>query len=316
MAHLVETMAYAGEVPWHGLGVSVSNDLTPNQMMEKAGLDWTVDKVDAFVRIGDKEVATGQQALVRSSDNKILTNVGKDWNPVQNEEAFEFFSEYVLAGDMEMHTAGSLKEGKMVWALAKVKESFDILGGDQVDSYLLFSNPHEYGKSIDVRFTPIRVVCNNTLTMSLHAQANNSVKINHRTEFNADAVKETLGIAHEKFAKYKETAEFLASKRYSAESLIQYYNEIFPRSYDKNRKVEKFEDLTRTAQDAVSVLHTQPGAEFAEGSWWQALNSVTFLTDHKMGRSADSRMSSSWFGINQARKVKAINKAIEYAEAA
>lgn len=316
MAHLVETMAYAGEVPWHGLGVSVSNDLTPNQMMEKAGLDWTVDKVDAFVRIGDKEVATGQQALVRSSDNKILTNVGKDWNPVQNEEAFEFFSEYVLAGDMEMHTAGSLKEGKMVWALAKVKESFDILGGDQVDSYLLFSNPHEYGKSIDVRFTPIRVVCNNTLTMSLNAQANNQVKINHRTEFNADAVKETLGIAHEKFAKYKETAEFLASKRYSAEALIQYYNEIFPRSYDKNRKVEKFEDLTRTAQDAVSVLHTQPGAEFAEGSWWQALNSVTFLTDHKMGRSADSRMSSSWFGINQSRKVKAINKAIEYAEAA
>lgn len=316
MAHLVETMAYAGEVPWHGLGVSVSNDLTPNQMMEKAGLNWTVDKVDAFVRIGDEEVATGQQALVRSSDNKILTNVGKDWNPVQNEEAFEFFSEYVLAGDMEMHTAGSLKEGKMVWALAKVKESFDILGGDQVDSYLLFSNPHEYGKSIDVRFTPIRVVCNNTLTMSLNAQANNQVKINHRTEFNADAVKETLGIAHEKFAKYKETAEFLASKRYSAEALIQYYNEIFPRSYDKNRKVEKFEDLTRTAQDAVSVLHTQPGAEFAEGSWWQALNSVTFLTDHKMGRSADSRMSSSWFGINQARKVKAINKAIEYAEAA
>ena len=316
MAHLVETMAYTGEVPWHGLGVSVSNDLTPNQMMEKAGLNWTVDKVDAFVRIGDEEVATGQQALVRSSDNKILTNVGKDWNPVQNEEAFEFFSEYVLAGDMEMHTAGSLKEGKMVWALAKVKESFDILGGDQVDSYLLFSNPHEYGKSIDVRFTPIRVVCNNTLTMSLNAQANNQVKINHRTEFNADAVKETLGIAHEKFAKYKETAEFLASKRYSAEALIQYYNEIFPRSYDKNRKVEKFEDLTRTAQDAVSVLHTQPGAEFAEGSWWQALNSVTFLTDHKMGRSADSRMSSSWFGINQARKVKAINKAIEYAEAA
>lgn len=316
MAHLVETMAYAGEVPWHGLGVSVSNDLTPNQMMDKAGLNWTVDKVDSFIRVGDKELSTGMQSLVRSSDNKILTNVGKDWNPVQNEEAFEFFSEYVLAGDMEMHTAGSLKEGKMVWALAKVKESFDILGGDQVDSYLLFSNPHEYGKSIDVRFTPIRVVCNNTLTMSLHTQSNNQVKINHRTEFNADAVKETLGIAHEKFAKYKETAEFLASKRYSAEALIQYYNEIFPRSYDKNRKVEKFEDLTRTAQDAVGVLHTQPGAEFAEGSWWQALNSVTFLTDHKMGRSADSRMSSSWFGINQARKVKAINKAIEYAEAA
>ena len=158
MAHLVETMAYAGETPWHGLGVRVSNDLTPVQMMDKAGLNWGVEKVDSFIRVGDQEIKTGQQALIRTSDNKVLTNVGQDWNPVQNSEAFEFFSEYVLAGDMEMHTAGSLKGGRMVWALAKVKESFDILGGDQVDSYLLFSNPHEYGKSIDVRFTPIRVV--------------------------------------------------------------------------------------------------------------------------------------------------------------
>ncbi len=83
--------------------------------------------------------------------NKILTNVGGDWNPVQNADAFEFFSEYVLAGDMEMNTAGSLKGGRNVFALAKVKESFDILGSDQVDSYLLFSNPHEYGKAVDVQ---------------------------------------------------------------------------------------------------------------------------------------------------------------------
>ena len=68
MSHEVETMAYAGETPWHGLGVPVNNDLTPVQMMQKAGLDWTVDKVDAFVRVGNQEIRTGQQALVRSSD--------------------------------------------------------------------------------------------------------------------------------------------------------------------------------------------------------------------------------------------------------
>ena len=150
MAHQVETMAYAGETPWHGLGVPVNNDLTPNQMMQKAGLDWSVEQVDAFVEISGKKVPTGWKALVRSSDNKILTNIGQNWNPVQNEDAFNFFSEYVLAGDMEMHTAGSLKGGEMVWALAKVKESFDLFGGDKVDSYLLFSNPHSYGKSIDI----------------------------------------------------------------------------------------------------------------------------------------------------------------------
>ena len=125
-------------------------------MQEVAGLNWSVEKQDIITSGG--VTIDGKQALVRSSDNKVLDVIGENWNPVQNDEAFNFFSEYVLAGDMEMHTAGSLKEGKMVWALAKVKDSFTILGDDQVDSYLLFSNPHQYGKSVDVRFTPIRVV--------------------------------------------------------------------------------------------------------------------------------------------------------------
>lgn len=314
MSHEVETMAYAGEVPWHGLGVPVSNDLTPRQMMEKAGLDWEVEKVPTFARFGEKEIWTGGEALIRTSDNTVLTQVGKGWNPVQNSEAFDFFSEYCLAGDMEMHTAGSLKNGQLVWALAKIKESFDVLGGDQVDSYLLFSNPHQYGKSIDVRFTPIRVVCNNTLSLSLGQQVANSCKLNHRSEFNPDRVKEALGIAHEKFEKYREIAGMLSKKFYTADSLIQYYNEVFPRQGSgKIKSVSKIEDLTTNAKKAHGVIHTQPGAEFGEGTWWQAMNSVTYLLDHEVGRSADGRMTSAWFGLNQVRKEKAVNKAVEYA---
>ena len=312
-------MAYAGEVPWHGLGTAVSNDLTPNQIMVKAGLDWTVDKVPTYAaKEGVDLIPTGQEALVRSSDNKVLTQVGKNWHPVQNEEAFEFFSEYVLAGDMEMHTAGSLKEGKMVWGLAKVKESFDVLGDDQVDSYLLFSNPHEYGKSIDIRFTPIRVVCNNTLSMALASVKNTGVKLSHRKVFDADMVKEHMGIASEKFAQYKEVAQYLASKQFSAEALIQYYNEVFPRTYQGKEKIEvkTFDDLTSNGQKAYEVLETQPGANYGKGTWWQALNSVTYLTDHEMGREVDSRLTSAWFGANQTRKIKAVEKAVEFAEAA
>ena len=114
MSHEVETMAYAGEVPWHGLGVQVSNDLTPNQMMEKAGLNWSVIECPAYIEHDGKKIETGQRALVRSTDGRILTNVGPVWNPVQNEDAFNFFSEYVLAGDMEMHTAGSLRNVQIV----------------------------------------------------------------------------------------------------------------------------------------------------------------------------------------------------------
>ena len=97
---------------------------------------------------------------------------------------------------------------------------------------------------------------------------------------------------------------------------MNYYNDVFPNTYSKGKEVKVVEDLTKNAKAALDVLHTQPGANFGEGSWWQALNSVTYLTDHKMGRSAESRMQSSWFGQNQARKMKAVNKAVEYANAA
>jgi len=318
MAHLVETMAYAGEVPWHGLGVPVSNDLTPAQMMQKAGLDWKVQEVDNFIEFNGQKKFTGQKSLVRETDGRILTTVGENWNPVQNEQAFEFFSEYVLAGDMEMHTAGSLKDGQMTWALAKVKDSFELFKGEQVESYLLFSNPHQYGKSIDIRFTPIRVVCNNTLTFSLEQQAEKSVKVGHRVEFNASEVKQALGIATSKLNTYKEMAQFLGSKRYTQDNVIEFFNSVFPRTADKRVQGKELaiDTLSRNAKFCYDALESQPGAEFAEGSWWQAFNAVTFVTDHVQGRNSDNRLYSNWFGGNELRKRNALKKALEMAEVA
>ena len=316
MAHMVETMAYAGATPWHGLGVQVPSDLSPAQMLEKAGMDWTVQKVPAFANIDGKKTNVGWSALVRSSDSEMLSVVSNDWNPVQNHEAFEFFHEYCAAGDMEMHTAGSLRDGQIVWVLAKIKDSFELFKGDTVESYLLFTNPHKFGQSIDVRFTPIRVVCNNTLTLSLSQNADRMVKKSHRTEFDAAQVKEQLGIATDKLAKYKEMAAFLGSKRYTNETLKDYFNRIFPvLAYNKEKGPQR-KELSKSATRALEVINTQPGAQYAEGSWWQAFNAVTYLTDHEIGRSADSRLTSAWFGPNKNLKVKALETAVEMAEAA
>ena len=130
MAHELEIvngqaqMAYVGELPWHGLGTKVPADLTPDQFMVTAGLDWEVKKEKLVTPQG--AIVKNKEALVRTSDNTVLDVVGTGWNPVQNSEAFEFFHDYVMAGDMEMHTAGSLKNGQLVWALAKTKESFEL----------------------------------------------------------------------------------------------------------------------------------------------------------------------------------------------
>ena len=315
MAHMIETrdgkvsMAWAGETPWHGLGTEVPNDLTPTQMLKAAGLDWKVTPVPAFAEIGGKQVSVGHSALVRDVDNKILDVITDDWIPNQNESAFEFFNDFVAAGEMEMHTAGSLKDGQLVWALAKVKEGFELFNGDSVESYLLFTNPHKYGWSIDVRFTPIRVVCNNTLTLSLNTQSSKIVKVSHRREFDGDLVKETLGVAKEKLAKYKEMAAYLGSKRYDDENIVDYFKRVFPVSGAKK-------EMSKNAQIALDIMDQQPGAQYAEGSWWQAFNTVTFMTDHMIGRSSDNRLTSAWYGANKNLKTKALETAVEMADAA
>lgn len=311
MAHLVETMAYAGEVPWHGLGVRVPADLTPDQMLDKAGLDWSVSKRKLLTQDGIE--VPEKMALVRDSDNSVLDIVGKEWNPVQNQEAFEFFNDFVTSGDMEMHTAGSLMEGRIVWALAKVNQSFEVFGNDVIESYLLFSNPHRFGQSIDVRFTPIRVVCNNTLTLSLNSKTVSSVKISHKRAWDPEAVKETLGIAKEKLDKYKEMAVFLGGKKFKRTTLEEYLNGLFP-SYSK--KDAKVIELSRPAGRVLELVDTQPGSNFAPGSWWSAFNAVTYFADHERGRDADTRLQSSWFGQSKSLKLKALEDAVKYAEAA
>jgi len=320
MAHMLEIvegkaqMAYTGDVPWHGLGTKVSNDLTPEQMLKAAGLNWTVDPVDLFAEVGGKRLATGHRALVRSTDQRVIDVITDDWNPVQNSDAFEFFNDFVAHGDMSMETAGSLKDGKIVWALAKVKESFELFGGrDQVDAYLHFTNPHSYGQSIDVRFTPIRVVCNNTLTLSLNTKSKNMVKVSHRREFDGDMVKEALGVAKDKLAKYKEMAQYLSQKRYTDESVVDYFKRVFP---VLTTKAESEKVLSKSAERALEVIETQPGAEFGRGTWWQAFNAVTYMTDHEIGRSVDSRLTSAWYGANKNLKTKALETAVEMADAA
>lgn len=312
MAHMIETIAYAGETPWHGLGTKVPADLSPDQMLKKAGLDWSVRKVQAYAEVAGKKVAVGKSALVRDSDDRILDVVSDDWNILQNEKAFEFFHDFVAAGDMEMHTAGSLRDGQLVWALAKVHDGFTLFEGDTVESYLLFSNPHKYGWSIDVRFTPIRVVCNNTLTLSLNTASKNMVKVSHRREFDADMVKETLGVAKEKLVKYKEMAQFLGSKRYNDKTIVEYFKRVFPVVGGPDKKKE----MSISASKALDVINTQPGANFAEGSFWSAFNTVTFMVDHKLGRNQDTRLSNAWFGNGKKIKNDALETAIEMAQAA
>jgi len=318
MAHLMETMAWAGQTPWHGLGERVSDDLTTEQMQIASGTNWKVrkNKLGFFANGVFVEVPDTKMALVRQSDNKVLSMVSEHWNEVQNDEAFDFFRHYVEAGKMKMHTAGSLKEGRVVWVLAKLEDGFTIKHGkkrDEVESYLLFTNPHEYGRALDIRFTPIRVVCNNTLTLALHNQNEEGVvRLNHRQKFDPDHARQVLGLAEMKMEQYSELAEFLASKQYTKAKVRNYIKSIFP---NMSKNEDNKNELSRPATRVLELVETSPGADIAPGTWWNAFNAVTFAIDHELGHTADTRLQSSWYGVNKGRKVLALNRAKSYATA-
>jgi hypothetical protein len=153
--------------------------------------------------------------------------------------------------------------------------------------------------------------------MALGDANRHAVKINHRAKFNGDEVKSVLGVAKDKLSMYKQQAQFLGNKKYKAETIVEYFNRVFPSmSKDEVKLAKTAFPISRQAEEAMARIHTQPGANFAEGSWWQAFNAVTYMTDHTLGRSKDSRLTSAWYGLNRAKKEKALELALDYANAA
>lgn len=314
MAHELEIvdgkacMAYAGKVPWHGLGTPVADNLTPQEIMEAAGLDWEVEIQDTYFESkknpGDF-YPSGAGVLIRSTDEKVLCEkVSRDWVPCQNAQAFDFFTEFVESQAMKMETAGSLKGGSIVWALAKMNENFELFGGDHVKAHLLFYNPHQYGKKIGVKFCAERVVCHNTIQVALKENATTFTQ-SHARAFDPEAAKKVLGLATDKLTKFKEAAKFLGSKRLVKEDAVEYFSELFPTAGKK--------DTSRAVKELEKLLETQPGAEYAPGTWWQALNAVTYYTNHVKGQSDENRLYNQWFAPGKNKNVEALEKALEFA---
>ena len=316
MSHEVEQMAYAGEVPWHGLGTRVPNNISIDDMLEHSGLNWTVSKQDMYWKeinnfdenqIIKANLISDKQLLVRDTDNMQLDVVGRNWNPVQNHEAFDFFRQWIEEGDMEMHTAGSLMNGKLTWVLAKVNDTFDVVPNDPIESYMLFSNPHQFGHSLNIRFTPTRVVCNNTLQLAL-SKHKSGLTLNHRSKFNADEVKTAMGLVTEAMDIYKTASKFLASKAISSIDMNDYFKHLFPQ-----KDLTKGDLPSRNHKKATEAVWNQPGGNKGFGTWWHAFNTVTYLYDHKIGRNTESRLRSNWYGNAALEKRKAFKKALELA---
>ncbi len=318
MSHALEMengkgkMAYVGQVPWHGLGVKVEGKPNVAAMLKAADLNWQVEKRP----IHDKDgvVIPRHWALTRDKDNKVFDICGDRYVPVQNQEAFEFFKEFVEEGDATMETAGALHGGKYVWGLANLGDAFTINKTDTVKGYVLVGCPHEQGKSLLIKFTPIRVVCQNTLSMALNATSKTEgTKLRlpefrraHRSSFTKDSVQEAkaaLGIAREQLDEFHQTALRLKKMKIGEDDHIDVLAPIFGKKQDiDDIKAGKVPPRMQAILDA---LVNAPGAD--PKTAWGTLNAVTYWADHVAARTADKRLQNAWFGKTAMQKLQVMD---------
>ena len=267
MAALVETMFSTRVTPWHGLGTIVADAPTSEDAIHLAGLDW--DVVQQKIYLEDGTEIKDAFANVRSSDNRPLGIVGNRYQIVQNVEAFSF-TDALLGEGVKYETAGSLKDGKTIWLLAKLPDKYDILG-DKVDPYIVFTNTHDGSGAVRVAMTPIRVVCNNTLNMALKS-ATRTWTTRHTGDINkklTDA-QNTLQLAQKYMEGTKELFEELNTVKMNDISLQRAVNNLIPivpemtaRQQD-NAKVIRADIITRYNDAPDLVDRDKTGARFIQ----------------------------------------------------
>jgi phage/plasmid-like protein (TIGR03299 family) len=297
MTDHVETMAYDVTVPWHGLGVRVDKNISPDEMLKAAKLDWKISAEPIYTKTEAGEIRIpGKRAMIRSSDRRIMGIASKNWHPFQNENLLKFFTDYCSAGGASLETAGSLRNGQIVWALANLHDGFKVGGNDQVDGYLLFTSPHKIGEAIRVRTTTVRVVCANTLAMAERG-GNIHYRQTHTSEFNIDAAKASVELAHETLARAAKRAQTIHNLKISIDDKINLIDKFFGNS----ETVLDFSENKR-AQNVLESIEKAPGAEPETG--WGFLNGVTHWADHVNGRNAATRMFKSWVGDTAKLKLE------------
>lgn len=325
MAHelLIEggkaSMMYVGKVPWHGLGTKLDEPATSAKAMEAASLAWRVKKVPLYAIEGGGAAAVPNRFAVvpehqwGKSGCPIFGLVGKEYTPLQNEDAFAFFDSIVGMNAAMYHTAGALGHGKRVWILAKLPGQIRVVGDDVADKYLLLANGHDGNTAVQMKFTPVRVVCQNTLSVALSAGPAVSVHHGWHFEERMEDAKTTLGIITDRFARLEREFKGMAGFGVGQQQLNAYLKDVFP-DPKQSRNKPLMQAAIHDRDQCVRLFECGLGNDLpgVKGTLWAAFNAVTDYVDHARGNhTGRQRLESVWFGKGYQIKVRAYRTACD-----
>jgi phage/plasmid-like protein (TIGR03299 family) len=307
-------MAFFGATPWHGLGAALDEaDLHdwPSASW-KAGLDWEVELIPLVT--SDTKAQVAHRAVRRTSDCRVLGVVGPRYAPLQNKDAFAWFQPFLDVREAALHTAGSLRNGSRIWVLAKLnRDPLVVAEGDEVEKYLLLSHGHDGSLAVRCGFTPIRVVCANTLAMAHGSGASRLIRVKHTKDIheNLANIREIMNLANAEFEASAEQYRRLARKNVNQADLRKYVKRVL--------KIESEEDFSARSrnivEEIVRLAEAGRGNDLpsVRGTLWTAYNGVSeWLTYHR-GRSDDNRLNSLWFGNSALTNRLALEAALDMA---
>lgn len=323
--HEVESNFYTGAVPWHGLGKALKEPPTPKQAVIEAGLDWDVELKDQFLQRahGSYETVGLAKFTVRKTDGRVLGVVGPDYGVLQNAKAFDWFEPFVKEGVVTLETAGSLRGGKRVWVLARVKaDPVVIVKGDEIERFILLSNSHDGTMSARAGFTATRVVCWNTLSYAHNSPASKLLRIRHtkNIEDAITAVRDVMDVADQEFVATIEQFKAMAKFRVEDKDVARYVRRVFkpvviettPENADAAEAIQRDEgSCDRLVSNIVPLFHSGRGNTLpgVEGTLWAAYNAVTDYLTHERGSDKEVRLDSQWFGDSAKLGLRAIKVA-------
>ena len=318
MAHLVETMAYVGDTPWHGLG----NRLTEKQPLEvwahEAGMDWQINespvRFSAQHWSGNELFGTfdDQKVLYRSDTLEPMSVVSKRYKVVQPRDILEFYRDLTEQFGYELETAGVLKGGRKLWALARTGQSLS-LKGDITNGYVLLATACDGTLATTAQLTSVRVVCNNTLAVALgHGAGQGAVKVPHSTTFDPVAVKKELGLSLSDWEMFKSQLTALSGRKVKTKEAERYLVQVFSDPYAPKDAPPVNERAMKRALTLFEGNGRGSRLPSAQGTAFGLLNAVTEFVDHeRRARSNDHRLDSAWFGQGASVKQKAMEVALE-----
>lgn len=323
-------IAYLEEegLPWHGLGTPMPANQPLKVWAEAAGLNWEAVRKPMFYCDEDGAmVQLNRNVLIHSETGNDLGIVTDSYKIVQPREILQAFKEIAADAGYQLKTAGNLRAGRRIWALADCGDEFalDKAGKDRVRRNILLSTSFDGSMATIVEPTTVRVVCQNTLSMAAGSNGENAkVRISHHSEFDPASLRADLldssGDIEASWEQFKERALRLASRRVSMHEAIAYFTTLFsPQVVEKETEegtVLITDNLKRNLTQVMEIYTNGLGQETSTSrdTAWGLVNAVTRWADHERNSRTDAgRLNSAFFGDGADKKNAAMTAALALA---